>query len=183
VMRQKLIQVTWHPKVLEKINKIDEEFKDAVDEDPSLYNLAVQSSWEHIAKLCVCREVANLNGIKMFQGEPTIIVSPQTFEKAYDFFIRATASLEEGFGRIGVKKERPKIREDAYTRIKRHIKRAFAKGDLPTRSYLMQRTGFGLEELNEYLTDLVAREEVEEKIEQTRTKPRTYYVLSEKINR
>jgi len=180
VKQQKIIQVTWHPKVLEEINKIDKEFADAVDEDPSLYNLAVQSSWEHVAKLCVCREIANLNGIKMFQGEPTIIVSPQTFEKVYDFFNRTTASLEEGFERIGVVKERPKIREGPYERIKRHIKRALAKGILPTRSYLMQRTGFGREELIEYLADLVAREEVEEKIEQTRTKPRTYYVLTEK---
>ena len=174
-----LVQVTWHPNVVSRINEIDRELATAVDEDPSLFNLAYQSSWEHIAKLCICREIANLNGIKLFQGEPTIMVKPETFERAYDFFKRATAHLEEGFDKIGIVYEKPRIREMPYAKIKRLIRRAMRQGRLASTQYLLTRTNFPAEALSQYLEELVARGEIKRKIKRTATKPMIYYELAD----
>lgn len=157
---QKFIDVRFWPTVTDEINKFDEKLARKVDVEPTDTNLYKQSFWEHLGKLTMCQAIEkNILAYDEHEHKYFILISPNNYKKAKDFFDRATANVDEWVQSLGIKPiTTVKSQEDVFEMILGHIQRSMPTG-IP-KWKLLNKIGLLAGELDKYLETLTQQKKI-----------------------
>jgi len=148
------IPVVPLPNVEAKLNEIDEQRATAVAKDDSYENLIKQSDSEHLLKLATLLAIneCNISGDRLH-------VNIKHYEKAKDFFDRATGGNEEFYTNIGVVSRPAFTDSSSFNRILKYI--PHLPGSV-TKTYLYKYANIKKEDLEPILEALILSGKVKE---------------------
>ena len=154
----KKIVCTVHPDVWDKINALDKEVNDAVDNTPSNLNIVKQTFAEHLTKFSMIEAIID-NKIIPINGEPTLMVTPEHYKRAHDFFSLATSNYNSWVPKLGFKRQEITTHEEPLEYVYGIILRAGKKGIARTKLY--KTTHMRMDELEPLLSTLMQRDDIQ----------------------